>query len=132
MDPGFGSDTSACRPVPSITPISSPAHEQDGTVTGHGRTFDWRGELWRSLTRPGLRWVWSAMALAAAVPTAACLWILVVNLPAAVDGQIPGARTLEWAMVLVTLLGGATTIGSWRMAQHARENALTAAEALGS
>lgn len=94
--------------------------------------FDWGAELWASLTRPGLRWVWLVLAVGAAVPTAGCLWILVVNLPAAVEGEIAGARTLQWAMVLFTLLGGATTYGSWRMFRHARSKAVTVAEVLES
>lgn len=94
--------------------------------------FDWRGELWRSLTRPGLRWAWFVLAAAAAVPTLGCVWILVVNLPAALDGDIPAARALQWAMVAFALLGATTMVASWRLFQHARTNALTAAGAVGS
>jgi membrane protein implicated in regulation of membrane protease activity len=82
--------------------------------------FDWRGELWSSLTRPRLRWAWLALAVAAAVPTAGCAWILVVNLPAALDARFAGARTLQWAMVLFLLLGTVTTLGSWRLFRHGR------------
>lgn len=85
--------------------------------------FDWRRELWRSLTRPGLRWAWLVLAVAAAVPTAGCLWILVVNLPAALDQRFAGARTLQWAMVLFALLGAGTSLGSWRLFRHAHAHA---------
>lgn len=86
-------------------------------------SFDWRGELWRSLTRPHLRWAWLGIALASLVPTAGCLWILVVNLPAARSGTVAGAETLQWAMVLFALLGATTTVGSWCIYREARANA---------
>lgn len=75
-------------------------------------------ELWRSLTRPGMRWAWLLLASVAAIPTAGCAWILAVNLPAALDGRYAGARTLQWAMVLFTLIGGGTTLGAWRLFRH--------------
>lgn len=80
--------------------------------------FDWWGALAQSLTRPRLRWVWLALAITAAVPTAGCVWILAVNMPAALDGRYAGARTLEWAMVLFALVGGGMTLGSWRLFRH--------------
>ena len=95
---------------------------EDDAVATQGGSFDWRGELWRSLTRPRLQWAWLAIAVAAAVPTLACAWILVVNLPAALDGQVAGARALQWAMVLCTLLGGITASTTWRLYWHARAN----------
>ncbi len=93
-------------------------------MTTQGGSFDWRGELWRSLTRPRLRWAWLGIALAAVVPTVGCVWILVVNLPAALDDRFAGARTLQWAMVLFALLGAVTIGGAWRLYRHARANAV--------
>lgn len=86
-------------------------------------SFDWRGELWRSVTRPRLRWAWLTIAIASLVPTAGCVWILVVNLPAALDGAVAGAQTLQWAMVLFTLLGATVSIGAWCVYREARANA---------
>ena len=86
-------------------------------------SFDWRGELWRSVTRPRLRWAWLAIAIASIVPTTGCVWILVVNLPAALEGTVAGAQTLQWAMVLFTLLGLTVSIGAWSVYRQARANA---------
>lgn len=80
--------------------------------------FDWQREVWRAMTSPRLRVPWLAMAVVAAASTVGCLWILAVNLPAALDGRFAGARLLQWSMVLFGLLGGTTTWAVWRLYRH--------------
>lgn len=92
-------------------------------MAGQGQAIEWGAELRRSLTRPRLRWIWLVLAVATVVPTAGCVWTLVVNLPAALEGDVAGARTLQWAMVLFTLLGGLTLAGSWRLYRESRARA---------